>query len=73
MRYLGLARNENGKMAMPDAFKEVKDGQLYEAVEIDGDVILLPNPLDRERLASVERLAKQSIADHRKTLEGLAG
>jgi hypothetical protein len=57
---------------MPDSFQEVETGQLYEAVEIGGDILLISPPLDRERLTRIERLTRHSIEEHRKTLEGLA-
>lgn len=57
---------------MPDAFAEVPEGQAYEAVEIGGDILLIVPPLDRKRLAQVERLTTRSIEDHRKSLDGLA-
>ena len=72
MRYLGIARNEQGHLAMPDAFSEVEESKAYEVVEIGGDILLMPPPLNRERLAQIEQLAKRSIHEHRKTLEGLA-
>lgn len=72
MRYLGIARQENGSVVMPDAFREVEEGRLYEAIEIGGDILLVPPPLDHERLARIERLANRSIQEHRKSLEGLA-
>jgi len=72
MKYLGIARKENGHVLMPDTFRDVEEGRTYEAIEVEGDILLTLAPLDRERLARVERLAKQSIEEHRKALEGLA-
>jgi hypothetical protein len=72
MTYLGAARIENGHVVMPDALGEQPRAQSYDAVEIGGDILLTRDPLDRERLAQIERHAAQSIADHRATLEGLA-
>lgn len=72
MRYLGIARKEGERMVMADALREVKEGQTYEVVEIDGNLLLKPFPLKEERLTSVERLAQLSIHEHRQTLEGLA-
>ena len=57
---------------MPDGFRGVQEGKIYDVVEIGGDVVLAPSPLDRERLAQIERLARRSIKEHRQTLEGLA-
>ncbi len=72
MKYLGVARKEKGQVVMPDAFKEAEEGKLYEVIEIGGDILLVPSPLDRELLARIEKLAHHSIEEHRKTLEGLA-
>jgi len=72
MKYLGVARKEKGEIVMPDAFKEVAEGRTYEVVEIGGDILLVPAPLDRERLARIGKLAGRSIEEHRKSLEGLA-
>jgi len=72
MRYLGIARKERDHVVMPDAFREVEEGSVYEVVEIGGDFLLVPPPLNRERLARIERLVNRSIEEHRKTLEGLA-
>ena len=72
MLYFGIAKNEKGLVVMPDAFREVETDPFYEAVEIGGDILLVSPPLDRERLAQIERLARRSIEEHRKTLEGLA-
>ena len=72
MRYLGIARQEHGRILMPDAFAEGEQDATFEAIEIGGDILLIPNPLDRERLARLQRLANRSIEDHRKSLEGLA-
>lgn len=56
---------------MPDAFKEVEDGRVFEAIEIGGDIILLAGPLEKEKLAQIEELARESIEIHRATLEAL--
>ncbi|KXK29087.1 MAG: hypothetical protein UZ01_02397, partial [Candidatus Brocadia sinica] len=38
-----------------------------------GDILLIPPPLDKERLARIEKQTKNnSIEEHRKTLKGLA-
>ena len=71
MKYLGIARTENGRIVMPDGFDEGSPAQTYEAVEIGGEILLAPAPLDRQRLARVDELARRSIQDHRKSLEGL--
>ena len=72
MRYLGIAKKEHGRVVMPDTFADVSEGQTFEAFEIAGDILLAVPPLDRTRLEQVARLAKQSIDEHRTSLEGLA-
>jgi hypothetical protein len=57
---------------MPDAFQEVEEGRVFEAIEIGGDILLLAGPLEKERWARIEELAKDSIEKHRATLEALA-
>lgn len=72
MKYLGTARCENGRVIMPDGFSTPTSGQTYEALEIDGDILLTLSPLDRAQLSRIDALARQTIQDHRKALEGLA-
>jgi hypothetical protein len=71
MKYYGLAKKELGSMRMPDAFDRVEDGQMFEVIEIGNDILLVPSPFDRGRLALIEKLARTSIDDHRRTLEAL--
>lgn len=59
-------------MVMPDAFQEMEEGRVFEAVEIGGDIILLAGPLEKERWARIEELTKKSIEKHRATLEALS-
>lgn len=72
MKYLGIAKRRDSNLTMPDSFLEVAEKDKYEAIEVGGDIVLTPAPLDRERLARIEQLASRSIEEHRKTLEGLA-
>lgn len=72
MRYPGIARKEKGQVVMPDAFHAVTEGKLYEAIEIGNDILLVPSPLDKDRIARIESLTGLSIKEHRKTLEKLA-
>lgn len=72
MKYLGIARKEKGKVIMPDSFKEVEEGKLYEVIEIENEILLLPSPLDKKRLELIKKLADESINEHRETLEELA-
>uniref|UniRef100_A0A7V5XF09 Uncharacterized protein n=1 Tax=Thermodesulfobacterium geofontis TaxID=1295609 RepID=A0A7V5XF09_9BACT len=70
MKYLGIVRKENNILFMPEGFKE-KD-KTYEALEIEGVIILIPSPIDKERLSHIEKLIDVSINEHRKSLEDLA-
>jgi hypothetical protein len=71
MKYLGMAKKKGGQVVMPDIFQEVEDGRVFEAIEIGGDILLIAGPLEKERLARMEELAKESIEKHRATLEAL--
>ncbi len=71
MKYLGTGKKEKGRIVIPDAFQEVENGRLFEAIEMGGDIILLAGPLQKERWAQIEELAKESIKRHRATLEAL--
>lgn len=72
MKYLGIVKRQNGNLSMPDTFQEVATFHTYEAIQVGGDILLLSAPLDQERIKQIEKLANQSIDEHRKTLEGLA-
>ena len=72
MKYLGIVKRQNGNLTMPDAFQELTTPRTYDAIQVGGDILLLPAPLDRERLKKIEELAKRSIEEHRLTLEALA-
>lgn len=72
MKYMGTIKKEKGQVVMPDAFQDVEDGRIFEAVEIGGDILLLAGPLQKERLVRIEELAKESNEKHRTTLEALA-
>ncbi len=72
MKYLGPARKEKGHVIMPDSFRDVPEGQVYEAVELGGDIVLAIPPLDDKRLEEVIRIAKRGMAEHRAALERLA-
>ena len=71
MRYLGIAKKQKEKITMPDGCEDLVKDIEYDALEINGRVLLIPSPLDREKMSLVERLADRSIKRHRKTLEGL--
>jgi len=72
MKYLGIVKRQNGNLTMPDAFQEVATLRAYEAIQVGGDILLLPAPLDRERIKKIQELAKRSIEEHRSTLKALA-
>ncbi|HEX7344398.1 MAG TPA: hypothetical protein VF398_09040 [bacterium] len=71
MKYLGIARIRKGRVHLPDSFP-MEDGRQYDVVELGGDILLIPSMLDKNRMAEISRLARQSIGEHRKTLEDLA-
>ena len=73
MKYLGIAKRQNGKLTMPDTFQEATALSTYEAIQVGADIFLLSAPLDRECLKHIEELANRSIEEHRSALgEGLA-
>ena len=57
---------------MPDEFIKVAKDALYEVVEIDGVLLWVESPLDRQRIERVKKLAEESIKTHRDTLVKLA-
>jgi hypothetical protein len=71
LKYLGIVKKEENRLLMPEGFKE-ENNKTYEALEIEGVIILIPLPIDKERLSQVERLIDISINEHRKSLENLA-
>jgi hypothetical protein len=72
MRYLGIVKQQDGNLTLPDTFREADVRRTYEAIQVGGDIILLTVPLDQERLKNIEKLATISIDEHRSTLERLA-
>ena len=72
MKYLGIAKRQGSDLKMPDSFEEVAKTEVYEAIVVDGDILLLATPLDRERVKRIQDLTDRSINEHRRTLEGLA-
>ena len=77
MRYLGIVEKRHGGQIILEGFGQEKiseddDQTTFEAVEIEGVIVLVQAPVDRKRLAQIETLSSQSIHDHRTTLEGLA-
>jgi hypothetical protein len=72
MKYLGTAKRQGSDLKMPDSFQEVAKTEVYEAIVVDGDILLLATPLDRERVKRIQDLTDRSINEHRRTLEGLA-
>jgi hypothetical protein len=63
---------EQGRVLLPDTLKDLEEGHVFEVIEIGSDLLILYNPLDWERLARIQKLIRQSIPEHRKTLESLA-
>ncbi len=72
MKYLGTIRNENGTFRMPDGFDAGGARDTYEVIAVGDDILFIADPLDRKRLESLLRLTKNSIEDHRESLDGLA-
>ncbi len=72
MKFLGSVKKENGHMVASDAFQEVQEGKVFEAVEIEGHIFLVPAPFDKERAEKIRSLADESIRAHRKSLENLS-
>ena len=77
MRYLGIVEKRHGGQIILEGYDQEKiteedDQTAFEAVEIEGTIVLVPAPVDRKRLAQIETLTSQSIYDHHTTLEGLA-
>ena len=71
MKYLGIVKQKNGSLVMPDAFLELAARPVYEAIQVGGDILLVSAPLDRERIKRISELADTSIEEHRSTLERL--
>jgi hypothetical protein len=72
MKYLGIAKRQGSDLKMPDSFQDIAKTEVYEAIVVDGDILLLATPLDRERIKRIQDLTDRSIKEHRRTLEGLA-
>ena len=77
MRYRVIVEKRHGGQIILEGFGQEKiteedDHTAFEAVEIEGAIVLVSAPVDRKRLAQIETLTSQSIHDHRTTLEGLA-
>ena len=77
MRYLGIVEQRHGGQIILESYSqqntlEEEDQTAFEAVEIEGVIVLVPAPVDRKRLDQIETLTSHSIHDHRTTLEGLA-
>jgi hypothetical protein len=77
MRYLGIVEKRHGGQIILEGIGQGKipeedDQATFEAVEIEGAIVLVPAPVDRKRITQIEMFASQSIHDHRATLEGLA-
>jgi hypothetical protein len=54
---------------MPEGFQGT---ETYQVLEDDGNVVLVPVPFQAASDEEVTRFAREFIAKHRKTLEGLA-
>jgi hypothetical protein len=72
MKVLGTAKKEKGVFILPDELLKVANDALYEVLEVEGILLLIESPLDKERMKHLETLTKESIKTHRETLEKLA-
>ncbi|MFQ5874051.1 MAG: hypothetical protein ACE5JL_09645 [Dehalococcoidia bacterium] len=69
MRYLGVAKRKGSVLEMPSEF----DGaETYEVVEQEGRIVLVPVSSEPMNTEEIERLARETIDAHRKSLEALA-
>ncbi len=60
---------ESPRRQMPFEFG---GAETYEVVESDGGIVLVSTPFEPVDAAEVERLAKETIEEHRRTLQALA-
>ena len=51
MKYLGIIKHKNRHFITPDSFKKTNQTKRYETIEISGNVLLLPSPINKDRLA----------------------
>ena len=72
MKYLGVVKQLDENLVMPDTFLGGESSDTYEAIQIGADLLLLGSPLSQERLQRIQKLADQSISEHRETLKNLA-
>jgi len=72
MKVLGTARKERGIFTLPDELLKTADDALYEVLEVEGIILMIESPLDKERISCIQALAEESIKTHKKTLERLA-
>jgi len=62
MRYIGTVEKRHGGQIILEAYgqekiKEEDDQTTFEAVEIEGMIVLVQAPVSRKRLAQIETLA----------------
>ncbi len=72
MKVLGTAKKEKGVFTLPDELLKTANDALYEVLEVEGVLLLIESPLDKERIARIGTLTEESIKTHRETLENLA-
>jgi hypothetical protein len=72
MKYLGVVKQLDETLVMPDTFLDGESSDTYEAIQVGSDLLLLASPLSQERLQRIRNLVDQSISEHREALEGLA-
>lgn len=69
MKYLGTAKRHGSTLEMPSGSEATES---YEVLEFEGKLVLIPLPFDSADTEEVQRLARETIEQHRKTLEALA-
>jgi hypothetical protein len=65
MRYLGIAKKEQGLIVLPDLKDTHTVSELYEAFEIDGHIVLLHPPVSRKRQRQIRELTREAITTHK--------
>ena len=65
MRYLGIAKKENGLIVLPDQKNDPSVTAYFEAFEIDGHILMLRPPVSRKRQRQIRELTEHAINQHK--------
>lgn len=68
VKFLGIAKKNGSVLKMPPEFSGV---ETYQVFEFEGRIILIPMHFEPAAAEEVERLARETVEEHRKTLEAL--